>query len=333
MEQQEQLLRVAIGGHLFALPMGRVSSLLRAESIQYSPAKTGPFGWSLSPTEVEIWQIHRALGLEPAADPATPAIQLQGEPAKALLVDSLEGSVMVEKEAHYAPLPFSHTTHRSPLLAIALYEETPLPVLDLDAITDSAPTPSSSPSSVATGERPAPQLAEPDVATSASPEPSEGREAPTEAASRALLVPVTQEAGLVLTLAQIRAVSAAVEPIPLPASPPYLRGVSSWENEIVYHVDWRHLLGLPQASAPRGPARTVIASDGFGHLIAFQSSSEMAVLEAEASLELVELETLPFPALAPVAAYFRGRLAFFPDLDAVTKIRSPSMAPRTLQVG
>lgn len=359
MDQQEHLLRIAIGGHLFAVPMGRISSLLRSESIQYSPAKTGPFGWSLSPTEVEIWQIHRAFGLEPAADPETPAIQIKGEPARALLVDSLHGTVVVEKENLHAPLAFSRSTLPSPLLAIALHEGQPLPILDLDVITGSPAAPSSPAGSPLAGspltgssltastvasspvappvravteersEPPGDELPSPAAAPAESPSGSspDGSDLPPEATSRALLVPVTREAGLVLTLAQIRAVSAAIRPVPLPASPPFLQGISSLDDEIVYHVDWTQLLGLPQAPAPRGPARTVIASDGLGRLIAFQSSSEMAVLEAEASLELVELEKLPFPTLAPTAAYFQGRLAFFPDLDALAEIRSPSHGP------
>ncbi|MCB1035224.1 MAG: hypothetical protein KDD47_15455 [Acidobacteria bacterium] len=303
MAEMEQIFRFRIGGFTYGLPAARVDSSLRCENVQLSPAAQGPFGWMLSPREVEIWQLHRLLGLDPGEAAGALGLALEGTPRRALLIDEVLGPV-VAGLAEQVPAGSVSGPLGSPLVSsFVLDEGEPLPVLDLEALF--------------AGRLPGQKAWKP------------GRQWPRESAmggrlpmvpassDQALRAAISPAADLILPMSQVRAVTSGAKPVPLPGSAEFVLGVAGLSGEVALWIDWPALLGLPPAPPAGGVARLVWMASNWGHLFVFQVAGEMGTAASDLELELVEKEGFPLPSVLLEAGYAEGRLVVVPDLDGL----------------
>jgi len=318
MANPDQFLRVSIAGQILALPLDRILSLLRADNVQYSPARKGPLGWFLNPEEIEIWQLHRLYGVEPPVTAGGSCVQLEGDVPRALLVDEVQGQIEVYPESRVPLLPLA-ASHQAPLIAeVALVDEQAVPLLNVDAL-----------GSVDTGvvartswEGPEYQGSEQSRTLGSL---GQGFAQSSISAEKALRISIAPDVALALPLSQIRAVGSNVAFVRVPGSSDLVAGVTAWDGEVAYGIDWNQLLGRDHDSAPQGSLRWVVAASRRGHLIVFPASSAMELMDEEISLELVDATEFPYPSVIPAAAAFQDQLLVVPDLDALVALNPQEM--------
>lgn len=307
MSQPRRVLKFRIGEHSFGVLGHEVASTLKCENLQRSPAASGPLGWMLSPKEVEVWQLHGALGLELEDPNGALCLDLEGSPHRALVIDRLEGALSVPESAWFPGLAFKGAQRPALVSAVAVVKGDALPILNLSSLFEAGNT-----------ESVAWQPGKPPEATAqAAKQARMASSSPTEQALRAAVAP---GADLLVSMSQVRAVTPPVSVSPLPGSPDFVEGVSVLEGEAAWCLDLPKLLGLGESASAETTTRLVWAASSWGNLFVFRVVGEMGTLGADTELDLVEREDFSVPAAILEAAYVGDRLAVVPDLDAIASL-------------
>lgn len=314
MPESHSLLRATIGSFDFGLPIESVVGTLHCENVQYSPASTGPAAWVLSPEEIEIWQIHSFLGLKSPRITNTPCLELTGSPRKALIVDHIGSSARAERIIQ-SEIPMLAWPSSDPLIAgIAIVDGHPLTVLDPEAIVKAQDRPTEW---CPPNRQPLEAGSEGSI-EQPSPETSGNR--PSTAIGKALLVKISpgrdgEPLSLLLSLSQLEAITTGLNPVRLPHTPPFVRGVVAWQENLAYWIDWPKLLDVPALPDTGRPQRLVVAATTKGDLVVFEGDADMMMLDSETVLDLAETLSLPVPEIALLHGRVGSRRFIAPDLS------------------
>ena len=304
MKKTRRYLVARIADFEVGLPVDEIGSLIRCQSVQKSPVSTGPAAWMLEPVEAELWQLHRAFGREPAIENGSPAVDILGSGSRALLVDSLGTPVELKDEEIQRCPPILGISGVNLFSGLAVQEGNVLPLVDLSVV---------------------PQLSRsPDLGRWQVRHPTtlmEG-EAPTGPAPSSALQLKVVDGGAplaaIVSLSEVRAVTSDLKLVKWPLRPPFVRGLTLWEDQVATWLDLPRLLGR-QPSAPTG--RQVVVGTPRGDLLAFDVTSETETLLATTQIEALTSPSEFLEGVLLLEGTRDGVHVMVPDFEAIDSVR------------